>query len=378
VPPDIARKRILVVGAYPPSLLNFRGPLVAALAAAGHDVVGMADGEAPAVAAQLEALGARYRPYPVRRTGLNPLAELRTLRALRMAVRELAPDLVLAYTIKPVVWGGLATRRAAGTRFIALIEGLGWSFQDGGVPRRALRALVTRLYRRALARADRVLFLNPDNRDEFVRLRIAPADRCAVVDGAGVDTDAFAPAPFPDGSIVFLTIARLLGDKGLREFADAARRVRARHPEAVFRLVGPTDDSPDAIPVAEVRGWEAAGVLEYAGAAADVRPFLAGCHVYVLASRHEGMPRTVLEAMAMGRPVLTTDAPGCRETVIPGENGFLLPPGDPAALAERMAWFIENRDRVATMGQRGRAMAVERFRIGTINERMMRLMELAG
>jgi glycosyltransferase involved in cell wall biosynthesis len=370
-------RRILVVGAYPPSLVNFRGPLIAALTARGHEVTGMAGGEASGVAAALEAMGARYRPYPVRRTGMNPLRELATLRALRAAIRDLRPDVVLAYTIKPVVWGGLAARRGRGPRFVALIEGLGWSFQGGGAARRALRALVSRLYRLALGRADRVVFLNSDNRDVFVADRIAVSDRCAVVDGAGVDTDAFAPAPFPDGPMVFLTIARLLGDKGLREYAEAARRVRERHPDAVFRMVGPADDSPDGIPLHEVRGWHEAGLVEYAGETADVRPHLAGCHVYVLASHHEGMPRTVLEAMAMARPILTTNAPGCRETVVPGENGYLVPAGDAPALAERMAWFIENRHQLAAMGERGRALAVARFDVRRINEQMMAILEAA-
>jgi glycosyltransferase involved in cell wall biosynthesis len=338
----------------------------------------MASDDEPAVSEALEIMGARYRPYPVRRTGMNPLHELRTLRALRAAFRDLQPDVVLAYTIKPVVWAGLAARRQPAARFVAMIEGLGWSFQGRGIAKRVLRALVSRLYRLALARADCIVFLNSDNRDVFAGARIAPADRCAVVDGAGVDTESFSPAPFPPGPPVFLTIARLLGDKGLREFAEAARRVRARYPAAVFRLVGPPDDSPDGIPLSEVRGWASNGVVEYEGAATDVRPHLADCHVYVLASHHEGMPRTVLEAMAMGRPILTTDAPGCRETVIPGENGFLVPPGDAAALAERMAWFIENPDRLAPMGERGRAIAVERFDVSRINERMMAILEVAA
>lgn len=204
------------------------------------------------------------------------------------------------------------------------------------------------------------------------------SERSALVDGAGVDTEVFAPTPFPKGPTVFLTIARLLADKGLREYAEAARRVRARYPEAVFRLVGPEDESPDRIRIVEVQRWQDEGALEYGGAATDVRPHIAGCHVYVLPSYHEGMPRTVLEAMAMGRPILTTDAPGCRETVVPGDNGFLVPVRDVDALVARMIWFIEHRSEIGRMGARGRDIAVERFDVGRINNRMMQIIGLTA
>jgi glycosyltransferase involved in cell wall biosynthesis len=364
-------RRILVIGAYPPSLINFRGELLEALVARGHQVIAMAGGQDQAVATELAARGVEYRSYRVQRNGLNPLVELWTCLMLWRALREIRPDVVLAYTIKPVIWAGIAARGLRGVRFVALVEGLGYAFHGTSPARKAFRYVVTRLYRKSLKGIGRIVFLNPDNRDEFVKRGIAAADRCELVDGAGVDTTAFQLAPFPDGPVVFLTIARLLGEKGLREFAAAARRVRERHADAAFRLVGPEDASPDRIPMAEIRSWQEAGVVEYMGATDDVRPHIAGCHVYVLASYHEGMPRTVLEAMAMGRPILTTRAPGCRETVLPGENGFLVPVGDVAALADRMSWFLENRSEINRMGLRGRRLVLERFDVRIVNDRML-------
>ncbi len=187
----------------------------------------------------------------------------------------------------------------------------------------------------------------------------------------------FKESCLPQGSLVFLTIARLLGDKGLREYAEAAGIVKKRYPDVIFNLVGPLDPSPDGIPSEEVEAWHISGSLSYLGPAADVRPFVEQCHVYVLASYHEGMPRTVLEAMSMGRPILTTDVPGCRETVLPSKNGYLVPKQQTEALAQRMIWFIENREQCEQMGKASRLLAEERFDVRKINAQMMRIMGLS-
>ncbi len=368
--------RVLVIGAYPRSLINFRGPLLAALVAQGHDVIAMsADADAPERDA-LTALGVSFRPFPVDRTGLSPLADLRTYLALRRAMTNLRPDVVLAYTIKPVVWGGFAARARRSTRFYALITGLGYTFHGASWARRALSAGITRLYRAALANAVRVIFQNSDNRDAFVARGIVQAAKCAVVDGSGVDLERFVVTPLPRTGTVFLTIGRLLGEKGFREYAAAARIVRAKFPDVVFRLVGPEDSSPDAIPRAEIEGWVRNGWVEWLGAVDDVREAIASCHVFVLPSYHEGLPRTVIEAMAMGRPVVTTDTPGCRETVVPGENGFLVRSRDANGLAERLLWLVEHRSEWQRMGMRSRELAEARFDARLVTGRLLDLLEL--
>jgi len=255
---------------------------------------------------------------------------------------------------------------------------LGKAFNEGeSFKQRMLTMLVSQLYRFSLSRASRVIFQNPDNRDFFEQKHIIDKDKASLVNGSGVNLAEFTATPLPLGKdVIFLTIGRLLGAKGFREYAKAARLVKARYPETVFRLVGPTDPSPDGISLTEVEEWQNADIIQYFGATHDVRPFIAECHVYVLPSYHEGMPRTVLEAMATGRPILTTDVPGCRATVLPEKNGFLVSKADAKALAERMIWFIENRDRWEQMGQYSRRIAEEKFDVLRVNENMLDIMKL--
>ncbi len=363
-----------VIGAEPGSLTNFRGDLIRALVREGVAVTALSAPQSPEQQDAIAALGATPMSYPVARTGLNPKGDLKTFRNLRALMRHKRPDAVLAYTIKPVIWGGLAARALPKCRFYALITGLGFAFQGQGAVRRGLTHLVSGLYRSALTRADKVIFQNADNRDEFIARGIVRADKCAVVSGSGVDTAKFAVAAMPAGAPVFLVIARLLGEKGLREYAAAAAMVRRRFSDAQFHLVGPPDPSPDGITLGEVEGWQASGAIVYHGATKDVRPYISNCHIYVLPSYHEGMPRTVLEALAMGRPVLTTDVPGCRETVRNGVNGHLVPKENAEALAERMIWFLEHRDQWAAMAAASRELATQVFDVHKINDDLLRIM----
>jgi glycosyltransferase involved in cell wall biosynthesis len=367
----------VVIGAYPESLVSFRGDLIQELVRAGVAVTAMAAPAPREVVARIEALGARFRPYPIQRNAISIRSDLATYVALRRALKELQPDVLLAYTVKPVIWSGLAARALPKLHFYALITGLGFGLERSSVRRRALASIVRALYRLALRRATGVLFQNEDDRDAFVGWRLAPRRITSRVFGSGVDCDRFPQTPFPGGPPTFVLIARLLAAKGLREFAEAARITRRGHPDAVFRIVGGTDPSPDRIEVAEVEAWQREGIVEYAGAMPDVRPALRECHVFVLPSYHEGMPRTVLEAMATGRPILTTDVPGCRDTVIEGQNGFLVPKGDPNALAERCDWFLANRPAWKRMGDASRQLAETRFNVHSVNAEMLRIMGLA-
>lgn len=368
--------KILVIGALPESLINFRGEFLHSLVSAGHTVIAFAS-EAPAeVSAALKGLGVSLRSFPIDRTGLNPLNDLRTFLALRGHFRHLSPDIVFSYTIKPVIWSGMALKGIPEIKFFALITGLGFAFQETNPYRKLLAKVVSTLYRISLSNASAVIFQNRDNRACFISRRIVHPGLCAVVNGSGVNLDTFSPAPLPGNGTVFLMIGRLLKEKGFREYAKAARIVRQRHPECEFRILGPRDPSPDAISTAEIQEWEGEGIVKYLGAASDVRPHIRGCHIFVLPSYHEGMPRTVLEAMAIGRPILTTDTPGCRETVIPGENGFLVPSANAEALAERMCWLIENRSIWQRMGEQSRLLAANHFDVRLVNTELLKIMGL--
>ena len=364
---------IVIIGNEAKSISHFRGDLIRAMILSGHRVTALSAPTSIDQIRQIEASGAQFRPYPVQRNGLNPLRDIQTFFALRKAFKELKPDIVLAYTIKPVIWGGLATTGLNGVSFFALITGLGFAFQGTGMMRKGLTKTVSLFYQASLKHANGVIFQNNENRDEFIRRHIARPEKCSVVAGSGVDLSHFSEADFPESAPTFLCIARLLGEKGLREYAQAARIVKQHYPDAVFRLLGTPDPSPRGIPLTEIQKWQGQGLVEYLGETNDVRPYFADSHVFVLPSFYgEGLPRSILEAMAVGRPVLTTNNVGCKETVVQGENGFLVPIKDAETLAERMIWFIEHRDQWQRMGQASRRMAEERFDVHKINEKICR------
>ncbi|HEX6375647.1 MAG TPA: glycosyltransferase family 4 protein [Allosphingosinicella sp.] len=361
------RRKVLLLGSYAPSLINFRGRLIAAMAARGHEVFAAAPDIDEATAAKVRALGATPVPVVLGRTSLDPLATWRSGRELRALVRRIAPDVMIAYTIKPVVLGAAAAKAAGVPCFVAMITGMGYPFLGGLHPKRvAIRLAAMFLYRRALAASQLVIFQNEDDRGDFRRLRLLPrATPTLLVAGSGVDLEYFAPQPLP-AELSFLMIARFLRDKGILEFGAAAARLKAEFPQVRIRLAGWLDESPDSIRPDELEAMVASGV-EPLGQLADVRPAIAGCSVYVLPSYREGTPRTVLEAMAIGRAIVTTDAPGCRGTVVDGKNGFLVPPRDADALYRAMRRFVEAPALARTMGAASLRLVRDRFDVDAVN-----------
>jgi glycosyltransferase involved in cell wall biosynthesis len=361
--------KIVIIGGWAPSLLHFRGPLLAEIAARGHEVTAMAgDGDARTTAG-LAAIGVRFEDLAIERAGLDPRADLRTLAALVRRLRSLAPDLVFTYTIKPVVWGTMAARIAGVPHRYALVTGLGYPFlgQDR-LHRRALTQLVHVLYGAAVSRCEKVFFQNPDDLVDFEQRKLIPQRiPRVVVRGSGVDTAHYAVAPLPEGPPVFLFIGRMLREKGILDYIEAARRIRVRYPDVRFLLLGGPDPNPSSLSMDAVERLAAEGLIEYLGTVDDVRPVIARCSVLVLPSYREGTPRSVLEAMSMGRPIITSDAAGCRQTTSHGESGFLVPLQDPGAVAAAMERFILDPSLVATMGRRGRARAEELYDVHRVN-----------
>jgi glycosyltransferase involved in cell wall biosynthesis len=362
--------KIVIGASLAASLINFRGELIRELLARGTEVhVTAPDFESDSDSARtLTGWGVTTHQVAMSRTGMNPWSDLRSLAAYRRLFRSLRPDAYLGYTAKPVIYGVSAAWLAGVPRRVAMITGLGYGFQGDG-SRALLRAVVANLYRAALSRATNVIFQNPDDLNTFQSLGLLPSHATtSVVNGSGVDLARFSPQPLPQGPLVFLMIARLLGDKGVREYVNAARLIALEHSGVRFLLVGPRDPGPDAIPASELAQWIAEGVVEYLGEQRDVRPFLASCSVYVLPSYREGTPRSVLEAMATGRPVITTNAPGCRQTVEDGVNGFLVEPKSVAAVAEAMRRFIVQPALIARMVDASLAKVRDEFDVRRVNQ----------
>lgn len=368
--------KVLLIAGLAESLTNFRGPLITALLVRKMQVhVAAPDLEVGnASHVKLVALGCHVHSISLARAGTNPLADLRTLVSLVQLMRKVRPSVVLAYTIKPVIYGMLAARITGVAKRFALITGLGYAFQDSAAGR--LQQLVQHLYKLALKCADKVFFQNPDDQRLFKELGLLDGVSSVVVNGSGVDLSYYAAQPMRSNVPKFLMIARLLGDKGVREYAQAAMQLKIKNPLVVFQLAGWIDENPNAISQIELDGWINSGAIEYVGKLSDVRPALAGCSVFVLPSYREGTPRSVLEAMATGRAIITTDAPGCRETVKQGVNGFLIPIKNFTALADAMQICIDQPELVARMAQSSLQIAVEKYDVNKVNKHMLSEMGL--
>lgn len=368
-----------MVCSYTVSLVNFRFHLLKTMVERGHEVVAYGpELHLPTVDA-LAAIGVSFVQIPMARTGLNPLQDVRTLMALWRELRTYSPDVILCYTMKPIIYGLMAARFAGVKQRHALITGLGYIFSDADRPRLSwIRRIATWMYRFALHGGGKVFVYNDADAADIRNGRmVADFGRIVSVPGSGVDLGRFVPSDVPSGAPVFLIVARLLREKGFCEFAEAAKALRQVNAQARFQILGPLDPSPLAISKAEVDRWATEAGIEYLGETTDVRPYLAACSVFVLPSFYrEGIPRSILEAMATGRAIITTDMPGCRDTVVDGENGVIVPPRDANALAAAMKRLIDDPALARRMGQRSLEMAHDRFDVHAVNRLLLTEMEL--
>lgn len=377
-PGDDTAGRIALIGNQAFTTVKFRGPLIRDLTAAGYRVWALAPDYDDTTRAWIRELGARPVDYPLDRTVKGPFREIRSLFALWRILRRLRADVCLAYFVKPVIYGTVAAWLAGVPRRVALIEGAGYVFGDEAVSTRRgrlLRRTVTALYRFALHRAHRVVVLNRDDYELFADTGMAPPGRLDMLPGIGVDLRHYARAAPASGPLTFTLAARLIEEKGVRVFAQAARRLGREFPDTRFLLLGGLDEGPGALGREEVEGWVTEGLLEWPGRVPDVRPYLRETSVFVLPSHYrEGLPRGILEAMAMGRPVITTDNPGCRDAVVDGESGFLVPVRDPAALAEAMRRFAARPELIAELGAGAHERAERLYDVRAVNKRLISIL----
>lgn len=376
-------KRFIAVDGSARALLLVRGHLLRAVMRAGHEVIACAAIDTSAHDIQVDNLEAKYQANGIRlykldmqRQGMNPLADLRVFIQLWRLMRQLHPDVVLSYSAKSSLYGSVAARLAGVPNIYSAITGLGYLFTDD-MSKQYVKAIVQRLWGVALALNTQVFFQNPDDRDLFLKAGLLRKKEFSlIVNGSGVDLNYFVQTPLPSGPITFLMVARVQYQKGVIEYLQAARILKNQYPQIKFQLLGPSDDHPSTISSTELDKWRQDGTIEFLGGTPDVRPFLERCHVFVLPSYREGAPRSTLEAMAVGRPIVTTDVPGCRETVVDGDNGFLVPVKNPAALAEAMKHFLEAPNLIASMGRRSRQIAEEKYDVNKVVAVMMRAMNL--
>lgn len=371
--------KVIVLSSLAYSLTNFRGNLLRAMRAHGHEVIAVAPDYNAVVADDLARSGIDLRVIPMQRAGTNPFADLRLFLAYVWLMMRERPQLVLAYTQKPIVYGGLASRLLAVPRFFALMSGLGHVFSSGSGVHPAVKGVAARLYRSAVRRARVIFVFNADDREDMIELGIiGPSHKVIQVPGSGVDLTKFEAQPLPAANTAFLMIARLLRNKGILEFLEASKLVQEEFPECRFAILGHLDDqNPEGISLADVADYSSRYPVEFISGTSDVRPYLRDASVFVLPSYYrEGLPRTILEAMATGRPVITTDQPGCRDPIEHGRNGIIVPPRDTRALADAMLELARDPGLVASMGARSRELAETVYSDTIVNRMLLDAMDL--
>jgi len=318
----------------------------------------------PAAAAIVKE-GLIFHEIPMTRKGTSAWTEPATVLALFQLYRRLRPSLVHHFRLKPVLYGSLAASLAGVPAVVNTLTGLGHVFTEQSERLALLRRLISMGCRRAFRhRHLRVVFQNPDDRAVFIRDGIIPADQTTIIKGSGVDVSVFAPSPEPDGIPVVILASRMLWDKGVAQFVEAAQILKAEGVKATFALVGPPDpDNPASISWEQLQLWKESGNVEWWGLRKDMPEILAKSHIVCLPSYREGIPRILIEAAACGRPIVTTDAPGCRELVRPAENGLIVPVQDTPALVTALRTLIQNPDMRKAMGNSSRQLAVQEFDI---------------
>ena len=368
---------ILIVSNTSWYLYNFRLGLIRTLLERGYEVSTLAPKDDSST--NLQAAGCQHISFEMDNKGVNPLSDLTMMRSLSRIYSEINPDLILHYTIKPVIYGSMAAAKL-GIPFINNITGLGTAF----IKKNWVTWLVKQLYRLSQKNANHVLFQNADDRELFSREKLIPEDVTQeVIPGTGIDIDLFNVRPYPESNpVTFLLIARMLWDKGVGEFVEAARQIKSEFSDVHFQLLGFLDViNRTAISRQQMQIWTEQGVIEYLGETNDVRDYIASSSCVVLPSYREGLPRTLLEAASMARPIIATDVTGCREIVQDGQNGFLCKPKDTESLAKKMSVFLNlPLKKRREMGLQGRKVIERRFDekkvVGTIINRINNILTL--
>lgn len=368
--------RIVLIGNAASTMVRFRGPLITALCELGHEVIGISPSGSPEEEAALSALGVRRVCLEsMSRQGLDPRAELTLLKDLTATLKEIKPDRVFSYFLKPTIWGSLAAKRAGVPRSVAMIEGMGYAFSNvaqtyaAHLKQMVMRFMILNLIKRAGRSMDHLFVLNEDDAQLLRNRANIQSTQLTVLDGIGIDLDHFAPAPAHVEPIRFVLAARLIREKGIEMFAECAARVKKIYPEAQFRLLGGVDNAPGALSLEKIESWVRSGAIEWPGHVSDIRPHLSESSVFVLPTLYrEGLPRSTMEAMAMARPVITSDMPGARGSITHGVSGFVHPAGNLNSLVAACLHFCDNPEDINRMGQAALNEARRRYALDVQNQ----------
>lgn len=366
-------KKFILISPKNRTAYNFRGDLIKAIIKEGYEVI--VTGPNMDGVENITALGARFELIPMNKNGVNPIADLKYTRQLYKLMKREHVEASLGYTIKPVIYGAIAAKLAGVKRRTSMVTGTGYLFTATTLKAKILKVVALMLYRMGLSCAQTVIFQNQDDRNEFVENGLLKQEKTRIVNGSGVNMSHFTPEALPE-RMTFFMLSRALKSKGVREYLDACRIVKQKYPDVRCMYLGAVEKMQDALTWEEVEAYIKDGTIEYFPETKDVREYTKQCSVYVLPSYKEGTPRTVLEAMAMKRPIITTDAPGCRATVQDEANGFLVEVKNAQAVADKMIYMIEHPELVETMAEKSYEICQQKYEVGRVNECMIEYMNL--
>lgn len=375
-------KKIILIGTVASSFYGFRADLICTLLKKGHQVYAFTSEYTAEDLKKIEKLGATPITYTLNRGGLNPLADIVATYRLSKKIKTINPDLVFSYFSKPVIFGTLAAKLAQVPRVIGMLEGLGYTFteQPEGLSKKTqlIKKIQVFLYKIALPQLDQIIFLNPDDPKDLIERYAINVKNIEVLGGIGLNLDHYKYSENFNSNISFIFIARLLAEKGIHDYIKAAKIVKEKYPSVKFTVLGAIDkEALGSLKEEELESLVKTNIIEYPGHVSNVSEWIENSSVFVLPSYYrEGVPRSTQEAMAIGRAVITTDVPGCRETVVDGINGFLVPKWNPQALAEKMIYFIENPEQIQVMGAESYKIAVEKFDAEKVNLRLVNILGL--
>lgn len=366
-------KTIAVISSHTQSLFWFRMNMMQDFIKQGYKVIALGQESEEDWKDKFSENQIEYRQIYVERNGLNPLKDLKTLKQLNEFLKKEKPDKIFCYQAKTIIYSCIAARLNHINEVYPLVAGLGSVFRGSGLKNKIVKLLMVTEYKLALKNSRLVMFQNNDDLGAFASNHIVPEHKCRIINGSGVDTEKFVVTKLPDKP-AFLMISRLIKDKGVIEYLEACRRIKKDNKSVRCILVGPFDTNPSALKESELQKYIDDESIEYFGEQDDVRPFIEQSTTFVLPSYHEGTPKTVLESMACGRAVITTDAPGCRETVTDGVNGFLVPIQDIDALVTKMQLLIDNPELAVEFGKKGRELAENKYDVKKVNNSIMEIM----